>query len=215
VPRIFECGRLGGRPWIAIAHEDGTTLHDELQHRRLEVREVLALLEEVAAFLSHAHARGVLHGNITPLAIIRAPTLRLQRWENARIHDTDLVSEALDGCDDVFALGKTVSAALATPHAAPEALTRLLRRMLAVDPAMRPTAPELVKAARAIRDSIGFIDAIDVEHALEALPGDSSEDGLEIEIEYPQDHDADDEPILLDRRRPPTETVIVDLDACG
>jgi hypothetical protein len=77
----------------------------------------------------------------------------------------------------------TVSAALAKPDAAPDALTRLLARMLAADPAMRPTASEVVTAARACRDAIGFID--------------------------------DDEPILLERRRVPTETVIVDLEACG
>ncbi len=195
VPRVFECGRIDGRPWIAIEDDLGTSLHDELQHRRLEVREALTLLEEVAAFLSHTHARGVLHGNITATAIVRAPTLRLQRWENARTHDTELASDAIDGRDDVFGLGKTISAALARPDAAPEGLTALLARMLSADPLMRPTAAEVVTGARALRDAIGSID--DVED-------------VEIVLEYPPFEE--EEPILLDRRRVTLETVIVDLD---
>ncbi|CAN5922484.1 hypothetical protein BH11GEM2_BH11GEM2_33360 [soil metagenome] len=209
VPRVFECGRLDGRPWIAIADDQGTTLEDELKHRKLEVREVLTLLEEVAAFLSHAHARGVLHGNITPTAIVRAPTLRLQRWENARIHDTELSSDAIDGRDDVFALGRTLCVALSRPGAAPEALRDLLSRMLAADRALRPTAVEVVASARAVRDAIG---AIDVDRALDALGADDDDDGMEISIEHPTVDD-DEDLILLQRRRIPTETVIVDLDA--
>jgi len=204
VPRVFECGRLDGRPWIAFAQDHGTTLEDELQHRRLEVREALTLLEETAAFLSHAHARGVLHGNISAAAIVRAPTLRLQRWENARAHDTELTSEAIDGRDDVFALGRTISAALAHPDAAPEAMRSLLGRMLSVDPAMRPTAPEVVTEARARRDAIGTFDDIAA----------ASDDEPEIVIEHPIEiEEQEEEPILLERRRLPTETVIVDLDA--
>jgi hypothetical protein len=200
VPRVFECGRLHGQPWVAIADEQGTTLHDELQQRRLGVREALTLLEEMAAVLSHAHARGVLHGNITARTIVRAPTLMLQRWENARVHDTDLSSEVIDMCDDVFDLGKTISAALAKPDAAPKTVTRLLSRMLATDPAMRPTAPELATAARSIRDAIGSIDEVDVDQLFQALAVDVESD--------------DQEPILLDRPRVGFQTVIVDLDAC-
>ncbi len=211
-PRVFECGRLDGRPWIALAHEHGTTLHDELGHRRLEVREALTLLEELAAFLSHAHARGVLHGNIAPTAIVRTPTLRLQRWENARVHDTELSSDAIDGRDDVFALAKTVHEALARPDAVPEAFAQLLARMLASDPRMRPTAPEVVSSVRAIRDAIGSIDE-DVDRALDALSSDADDDGPEIVIEYPvESDDEEEECILLDRR---LDTVIVDLDAHG
>jgi hypothetical protein len=208
VPRVFECGRLDGRPWIAFSDEHGTTLEDELQHRRLGVREALTLLEEVAALLSHAHARGVLHGNITPGAIVRAPTLSLQRWENARVHDTELMSDAIDGREDVFALGKTISAAIATPDPVPIALVRLLGQMLAGDPAMRPTASEVVAATRALRDAIGPVDEVD--RALDSLADD---DGPEILIEQPADDGEDEELILLEQRH--IKTVIVDLDACG
>lgn len=213
VPRVFECGRLEGRPWIAIAHEHGATLHDELQHRRLEVREALTLLEEVAAFLSHAHARGVLHGNITPSAIVRAPTLRLQRWEIARVRDSE---DTIDGREDVFALGTTISAALARPDTVPAEVGWLLAQMVAA-PAIRPTAPDVVIAARALRDAMGLVDEVDLDRALDALGGRAEDDDPEIVVEYPSVDDdvAEEEYILLERRCIPNETVIVDLDACG
>jgi hypothetical protein len=215
VPRVFECGRLDGRPWIAIAHENDATLHDELQSRRLEVREALTLLEEMAAFLSYAHARGVLHGNISATAIVRAPSLKVQRWENASIQDTSLSSEGLDGREDVLALGKTISAALARPETAPDALTQLLERMLSTDRAMRPTAPEVVTTIRAVRDAIGSIDEVDVDRVIEALV--DEDESPEIVIEYPaaSDEGNEEEVILLERRHAAVESVIVDLDACG
>ncbi len=149
----------------------------------------------------HAHCTTVafVPGTISPAAIRRAPTLKLQRWDNARAHDTELSSDALDGSEDVFALGKTIAAALARPHGVPAAFTELLGRMLAADPDLRPTAPAVVTAARAVRDAIGFVDAVD-------------DDGPEIVIEYAKPA-VEDELILLERRRVPLETVIVDLDA--
>lgn len=188
VPRVYECGRLAGRPWIAIAHDREATLRDELRDGGLEVREALTLLEGVAAVLSHAHARGVLHGNINATAIVREP-LRLLKWESARTHDTELSSEALDGSDDVFALGKTVGAALARPEEVPDALRQLLARMLAADPSRRPTASEVVKLARAQGTAMGMIEMI-------ALAGEAEEPDIEIE-----DAGADDDVILLDRPR--------------
>jgi hypothetical protein len=192
VPRVFECGRLDGRPWIATSSEHGPTLQEELQKGRLEVREALTLLEEVAAFLSHAHARGVLHGNIGPSAIVRSPSLGLLRWENARLHDTELMCDAIDGREDVFALGKTISAALPV-EGVPEALRLLLARMLATNPTLRPTAAEVVPEVRTLRDALG-----------------SSDEGPEIVIEYPTE---EDECILLERHH--IRSVIVDLDACS
>jgi hypothetical protein len=207
VPRVFECGRLEGRPWIATASEHGTTFHDELQLRRLEMREALTLLEEVATVLCHAHSRGVLHGNISPVAIVRAPTLRLQRWENACIQNGD---GAIDGREDVFALGTMIAMALARPEVVPSGFTQLLEAMIA-ERAHRPTAAEVTSATRAIRDAMGTFDEVDA--AIEAL--DNEED---IVIEYAAEAEAEpeeDELILLDRPRSPLASVIVDLDACG
>ncbi len=213
VPRVFECGRSEGRPWIALAHEEGISLHDELAHRGLEMREALTLLEEVAAFLSHAHSRGVLHGNITAAAIVRAPTLRIQGWENARLHDGH---GAFDGREDVFALATTIATSVARPEKVSGELARLLARMFSAAP-KRPSAAEVVTAARAIRDAMGSFDRVEhveIDRAIDALG-----DMPEIEIEYGSEpsaeppEDVDDDVILLEHRRLANDTVIVDLDA--
>lgn len=188
VPRIYECGRLHGRPWIAIAHERSETLRDELRDGGLEVREALTLLEEVAAVLSYAHARGVLHGNINATAITRTPALLIQKWETARTHDTELSSDALDGSDDVLALGKTIGGALSRPDEVPLAFRQLLGRMLAADPQRRPSAAEVVKATRALRGAMDVIDVV-------ALAGEVEDPEIEIE-------DSEEEVILLEQRRP-------------
>ena len=207
VPRVFECGRLDGRPWIATSAGDGPTLEDELRDRRLEVREALTLLEELAAFLSHAHARGVLHGNITPGAIVRAPALGLLRWENARLHDTELMSDAIDGRQDVFDLGKTIASAL--PTSIPAALKQLLSQLLSPDPELRLTAAEVAIRARELRHPIESIEELD--RMLAALDDDAD---AEIQIEYPpEDTDGGDDFILLERHH--MKNVIVDVDAFG
>ena len=189
VPRIYECGRLGSRPWIAIAHDRNSTLRDELRDGRLQVREALTLLEDVGAVLAHAHARGVLHGNITATAIVRTPALRIQKWESARTHDTELSCDALDGSDDVLALGKSIAGALDRPEEVPGAVRQLIGRLLAADASRRPTAVEVVKSARALREAMGLIDRV-------ALTGEVEEPEIEIQ------HEPEEEVILLEQRRP-------------
>jgi len=210
VPRVFECGRIDGRPWFAMTAPVGASLQDE--GRALEMREALTLLEEMAACLSHAHSRGVLHGNITPAAIVRAPTLQLQRWENVRIHD----GAAFDGGEDLLSLGTTVAHALARPDAIPVELARLLASMLG-EASKRPSASEVVAAARAIRDSIGTLDRVDVERVIDALT-DEAEPEIVIVYSEPEPEPApepDEDVVLLESRRVALDTVIVDLEACG
>lgn len=221
VPRAFECGRLDGRPWFAMTAPVGASLHDE--GRALEIREALTLLEGVAACLSHAHSRGVLHGNITPAALVRTPTLQLLRWENVRIHD----GAVFDGSEDVLSLGTTVAHALARPDAVPVELARLLASMLG-ESSRRPSASEVVSAVRAIRDAIGAFDRVHVDRVIDALADEAIDTAIdeaepEIVIVY-SEPEAEPEParepheediVLLDRRRIGLDTVIVDLEACG
>ena len=229
VPRVFECGMLEGRPWIAIERDDHATLYDQLLHRRLEVRELLTLLEDVAAFLAHAHARGVLHGDITPRGIVREPNLMLTRWEHACVLDTELSSDSVDVREDVFALARTAREALGERDTIPESLTNLLTVMLAKDAAMRPTATEVVAAACAIRDALGPDQAEALETKVDAAISSLTDEAEEPEIVIDYRDRNDDEPILLDRprradTRSPTPisphlgystSVMVDLDACG
>ena len=201
VPRVFECGRLDGQPWVAFEHCDGITLEDELRRRHLEVGEVLDLLEQVGALLSHAHARGVLHRDITTRAIIRNPELVVTCWDHACAHDTNVHT---DGRDDVFALAHVALAALHEQHSVPVALARLLAKMLAPDVTKRPTASQVVANAQAIREPglfahvAGASRDAELDAALESLTGQGSD---EVEIEYVSGDRDEEEPVLLESRR--------------
>lgn len=224
VPRVFECGRLDGQPWVAFEAPEAKPLELELESRALEVSELLDVIEQVAATLSHAHARGVLHRDICPSAIVREPTrsrILLTGWGNACTLDTELAPPPRsasrfhppepdpDRAADIYALGMTALQALAGPNPTlstqprvPKTLTVLLAEMVSDDPTHRPTASDLVARVRALRAH--------VPAAYDA--------SLEVEIEY--DTENAEEPVLLEQPRnkprwtpqPPVEvpTIIVE-----
>jgi serine/threonine protein kinase len=91
VPRVFECGELLGRPWIAAELVDGVTIEDETAEGPMSISAAIAVVRDAAAVLAHAHARGVVHRNITPRAILRTPSrgfpICLTEWGDASLHD--------------------------------------------------------------------------------------------------------------------------------
>ena len=169
VPRAFECGVFERRPWIATEYVEGVSVEQAAAERPLPISEALTVIRDAAAILAHAHARGVVHRNITPKAILRTPSrgfpLCITEWGDASIHDNviphvvdpdarfyrapELVA---DGCADdradVFALGAVVfeAATLVLPDplqrfpGVPGAFHALLESMLARLPGERPTA---------------------------------------------------------------------------
>ena len=81
----------------------------------------------------------------------------------------------------------------------------------------RPSASEVVAAARAIRDSIGTLDRVDVERVIDALT-DEAEPEIVIVYSEPEPEPApepEEDVVLLESRRVALDTVIVDLEACG
>lgn len=150
VPRIFECGRLGSQPWIAFERIDGIALDVMVRERRLDVGELLDLVEHVATILSHAHERGVLHGDIAMRTIVLGSTVVVTGWENARAHDAVALTSRHRYAGDVLALGKLALDALAAPTTVPIELAALLPKMLADDPSARPTAAEVAATVHAI-----------------------------------------------------------------
>jgi serine/threonine protein kinase len=211
VPRVFECGRLEGQPWVAFEAIDGRPLDTELEARALEVDEVFDVLEQVGATLSHAHARGVLHRDVTPRAIIRERTgnrIVLAGWANTCTLDTEPAQPSPPPhrdkgphathtrATDVYGLGMTALQSLAGPNPTlatqprvPRGLTLLLADMVSDDPGKRPTADALAAAVRSLRT--------DKPAAPAALPG--HDPSLEVELEYVVD--VLDEPVLLDQLR--------------
>lgn len=177
VPRVFECGVLGRRPWIACELIEGTPLSEALAVGPLPVVEVLSLLRDVAEVLDHAHRRRIVHRNLRPEILLRARDrafpVCITGWCDARIHDAD--AALVDLRADVFALGAVAFTALtgARPTmsavercpGAPRALTELLDRMLAAEPEARPSCAEVRAASIRIAElseiAIEADDAVD------------------------------------------------------
>lgn len=159
VPRVFECGVINKRPWIACELVEGTPLSEAIAQRPLPVPEVLALLRDVADVLDHAHRRNIVHRNLRPEVLLRARDrafpVCITGWCDARIRDAE--AELFDLRADVLALGAvaftaltgarpTVSAVDRAPGA-PRALTELIDLMLSADPEERPSCAEIHDAA--------------------------------------------------------------------
>lgn len=165
VPRVFECGVIDQRPWIAGELVDGIPLSDVIASGPRPVADVLALLRDVAEVLEHAHRRNIVHRNLRPEVLLqtrdRAFPLCITGWSDARIDDAGVALADLRA--DVFALGAVAFTALSGSRpsvltacercpGAPRALTSLIDRMLAPDPAARPSCAEVRATAVRIAD---------------------------------------------------------------
>jgi serine/threonine protein kinase len=154
VPRMYECGRIGDSPWIAVELVSGERLA-----RRMSAAAAVAVVRELAAILAHAHARGIVHGDLRREHVVRAAddrgaTLCIKDWSSARL--------APDGSGDIAALGALASKLLA--EAAPPGLAALLARMQAVHPAARPSADEVIAiAGRLAGELLAEADSVLVE----------------------------------------------------
>lgn len=214
VPRVFECGLLEGRPWVAFEHIEGISLESELRSRRLGVSEVLDVIEHVATILTHAHARGVLHRDITPRAIIRDARRGqavLQGWASACTLDTEAPSvlkgthryrapelvgdRRADGRADVFALGRIAYEALTGRAPFHTGLAALIAEMVSEDPTLRPTASDVVETIRALRAGADA-DYASLKVALEAAARLDDDDEIDIVFD-----EVDDEPPRAEQPR--------------
>jgi tetratricopeptide (TPR) repeat protein len=68
---LYDAGDTGQGLYLVMEYVDGETLMALLGKRpRFGLREVLYVAQKVGAGLAHAHARGVVHGDITPANIM-------------------------------------------------------------------------------------------------------------------------------------------------
>jgi hypothetical protein len=135
VPRIYDCGTVAdGLPWVARELVVGKRYPTQLK-----TRELAELLHAVATILAHAHARGVIHGDVWLDAIVKDDCVRLLHWHHARRGAPE------EGAGDVYALGLAAHAVVSPPP--PPRIVHLVTEMLAPDPRARPSAAQVAAEA--------------------------------------------------------------------
>jgi serine/threonine protein kinase len=101
---IFDVGEWNERPFIVMEHLPGGTLDDRITREGPQpVDRVLHWLEQAAAALDHAHARGVIHRDVKP------GNLLLDRDGNVHVADFGIASAA--GMDSLTATGTILGTA--------------------------------------------------------------------------------------------------------
>jgi len=197
VPRVFECGVLERRPWVASEHITGVSIEAAAAERPLAIGDALAVLRDAAAILAHAHDRRVVHRRITPGSVVRTGergfAVCITGWGDAAIDDSAApladdpgarfyrAPELADGergraPADVFALGAVMfeAATLVLPDpvqrfpGVPAGFHHLLAGMLARSPDDRPTA-------HAVRAEAGRLAELHCE-------GDAGIEEVEVEL---------------------------------
>ena len=161
IARIVDRGKLADkRPWLAIELPSGIGLYELIAHRALSPAEIAGLVHDLADVLAHAHQRGLVHRALTLSSIVLTTGSRefpvcVVDWGFA--HDQLGVYAAPEGATgdgriDVYALGVIAYRAatrmfpldaVTSVPGVPPGLATLIARMLAADPADRPTAAEV------------------------------------------------------------------------
>jgi serine/threonine-protein kinase len=169
VAKVVERGMLADhRPWTATEVPSGIALFDLIARRTMPATETTTLIRDVADVLAYAHARGIVHRGLTLRSIVlatgpRAWPIAVGDWglpapELGVFSAPELSTDAPhDGRADVFALGVIAFRAATCRFpgeggvfdvpGAPTALATLIARMLAIDPAERPTSLEVHAAS--------------------------------------------------------------------
>jgi tetratricopeptide (TPR) repeat protein/predicted Ser/Thr protein kinase len=77
VVRVFDAGEDDGRHWLAMEFVDGVSLDQRLQqlvaeggHHDGSLRELVVVVQKVAAALAHVHQAGLLHRDVKPSNVL-------------------------------------------------------------------------------------------------------------------------------------------------
>lgn len=171
---VHGYGQSHGIAWFAMAYADAGTLAALLaREERLDVRQTVAMLEQIARALHAAHARGIVHGDVKPDNVLRTSDGRvlLADFGVATVRTSDhsrseivkrrgtphymspeqVTGEDLDGRSDVYALGVLAYRLLAgrTPFSGDMAAVAA-QHVACPPPALRDIAPWVPASVAAI-----------------------------------------------------------------
>jgi len=116
--QVLETGQDGDRLYLATELFAGVSLERLLQQRRLTIPQSIAVLRAVCRGLAFAHARGCVHGHLSPRHLLVSADLAAVKIADFGPSEIDVVSE-LDSTlrTGAYALGSMV-------YLAPEQLER-------------------------------------------------------------------------------------------
>jgi serine/threonine protein kinase len=116
VPKVLDAGAIDGVPYLAFEDTRGRPLSDLLQARPLSSIEILRLGTEILDALEESHARGLVHGDLTPHNVV------VSRDSRGRLHSRVLGIGALSllRATPESSRRRTGSGKFAIPYMAPE-----------------------------------------------------------------------------------------------
>src|SRR3954470_6671595 len=194
VARLYDYGEDGETPFLVMELVEGTNLADAARHRKLDWQAVSEIALPIASALAYAHARGVVHRDLTPgNVLIESATGRVvvSDFGLARIaRSTTSVTtrgmllgtpeywspEQARGADsetatDMYALGCLLFWLLSgrTPFEGDDRLAVGLRRAHEAAPPLRSFAPEAPSEAALLVDALLSADPADRPAAVDVL----------------------------------------------
>ncbi|MBI4476588.1 MAG: protein kinase [Acidobacteria bacterium] len=167
VATIYEISESAGAPVLILEYLPGGTLRSRIAPGRLSVEEIVEYGLQIAEGLAHAHAHGIIHGDVKPENVLftadgtlKITDFGLARFEDARTVAVDrtiagtlkyMAPECLDewpaDCEtDVFSAG-VVLEEMAAAAAVPETFRELVARATARNRAQRFQSMEELAAA--------------------------------------------------------------------
>jgi len=91
--QVLETGQDGDRLYLATELFAGVSLERLLKQRRLTIPQSIAVLRAVCRGLAFAHARGCVHGHLSPRHVLVSPDLATVKIADFGPSEIDVVSE--------------------------------------------------------------------------------------------------------------------------